>query len=215
MDLMDRKELYNQIRLYLNRHSLGETTVWTTLNIGEIASIIANVPTVGAESLIYCKDCQMHDNCTFEEFFNLNGIENPFCCVGEHRSDEQHDSANKGTIVGAQVIPPMDFVTFAEQKKRMCDAIECENCGFSISMDCDEWAFNNPRQAQEIVEKWIQENHTKTRKSVFLNLNKNAKVDYNGTPTACVEDIFGISMNCTDCDLTCDICWELPEPIEE
>ncbi|MBR6516803.1 MAG: hypothetical protein IKT40_08175 [Bacilli bacterium] len=44
LDLIDRNELYNQIRLYLNRHSLGETTPWTTLTIGEIASIIANMP---------------------------------------------------------------------------------------------------------------------------------------------------------------------------
>ena len=48
-DLIDRNELYNQIRLYLNRHSLGETAVWTTLTIGEIANIIANIPTVEVE----------------------------------------------------------------------------------------------------------------------------------------------------------------------
>lgn len=46
LDLIDRNELYNQIRLYLNRHSLGETTPWTTLTIGEIASIIADTPSV-------------------------------------------------------------------------------------------------------------------------------------------------------------------------
>ena len=49
-DLIDRNELYNQIRLYLNRHSLGETSVLqTTLTIGEIASIIADIPTVYTE----------------------------------------------------------------------------------------------------------------------------------------------------------------------
>lgn len=47
-DLIDRNELYNQIRLYLNRHSLGETTVQTTLTIGEIASIIADIPAAKA-----------------------------------------------------------------------------------------------------------------------------------------------------------------------
>ena len=49
LDLIDRNELYNQIRLYLNRHSLGETTPWTTLTIGEIASIIANIPTINGD----------------------------------------------------------------------------------------------------------------------------------------------------------------------
>lgn len=46
LDLIDRNELYNQIRLHLNRHSLGETAPWTTLTTGEIASIIANMPKV-------------------------------------------------------------------------------------------------------------------------------------------------------------------------
>lgn len=54
-DLIDRNELYNQIRLYLNRHSLGETAVWTTLTIGEIASIIANISTVEAEPVRHGK----------------------------------------------------------------------------------------------------------------------------------------------------------------
>lgn len=45
LDLIDRNELYNQIRLYLNRHSLGETAPWTTLTIGEIA----NMPTINVK----------------------------------------------------------------------------------------------------------------------------------------------------------------------
>ncbi len=61
-DLIDRKELYNQIRLYLNRHSLGETTAQTTLTIGEIASIIADIPTVdtvrhGKWEGLRCSEC--------------------------------------------------------------------------------------------------------------------------------------------------------------
>lgn len=58
-DLINRNELYNQIRLYLNQHSLGETSVLqTTLTIGEIASIIADMPTVDAESVVRCKSCE-------------------------------------------------------------------------------------------------------------------------------------------------------------
>ena len=55
LDLIDRNELYNQIRLHLNRHSLGETAPWTTLTTGEIASIIANVPTVEADPIRHGK----------------------------------------------------------------------------------------------------------------------------------------------------------------
>ena len=56
-DLIDRNELYNQIRLYLNRHSLGETTFQTSLTIGEIASIIANIPTAEVEPVRHGKWC--------------------------------------------------------------------------------------------------------------------------------------------------------------
>lgn len=45
-DLIDRQELYNQIKLYLNRSRLGETTSWETLTVGEIAGIIADIPKV-------------------------------------------------------------------------------------------------------------------------------------------------------------------------
>jgi hypothetical protein len=55
LDLIDRNELYNQIILHLNRHSLGETTPWTTLTVGEIASIIANRPLVEAEPIRHGK----------------------------------------------------------------------------------------------------------------------------------------------------------------
>ena len=58
LDLIDRNELYNQIRLYLNRQSLGETTAQTTLTIGEIASIITDMPSVDAESIVRCKGCE-------------------------------------------------------------------------------------------------------------------------------------------------------------
>ena len=61
LDLIDRNELYNQIRLYLNRHSLGETAVWTTLTIGEIASIIANIPMVEAELVRHGKWINVSD----------------------------------------------------------------------------------------------------------------------------------------------------------
>ena len=56
LDLIDRNELYNQIRLYLNRHSLGETAPWTTLTTGEIASIIVNMPAIDSTKWISVKE---------------------------------------------------------------------------------------------------------------------------------------------------------------
>ena len=69
LDLIDRNELYNQIRLYLNRHSLGETTPWTTLTIGEIASIISDIPAVEAVPMIRCEDCEYNKShiCTLNQ----------------------------------------------------------------------------------------------------------------------------------------------------
>lgn len=49
LDLIDRDELYRQIRLYLNRNVLGETRVDDTLTVGEIASIIFAIPAVNAK----------------------------------------------------------------------------------------------------------------------------------------------------------------------
>lgn len=48
-DLIDRDELYKQIRLYLNRHVLGETRADNTLTVGEIAGIISAMPAVDAK----------------------------------------------------------------------------------------------------------------------------------------------------------------------
>ena len=49
LDLIDRDELYRQIRLYLRRHTLGETRISDTLTIGEIATIIDEIPAVNTK----------------------------------------------------------------------------------------------------------------------------------------------------------------------
>lgn len=48
-DLIDRDELYKQIKLYLNCHVLGETRIDDTLTVGEIAGIIFNTPIINAK----------------------------------------------------------------------------------------------------------------------------------------------------------------------
>ena len=84
LDLIDRNELYNQIKLYLNQHSLGETVSWTTLTVGEIASIIANTPSVEIEVvrhgkwiadedsdiIFICSEC--HDYSVFKKNYCRN-----------------------------------------------------------------------------------------------------------------------------------------------
>ena len=93
LDLIDRNELYNQIRLYLNRHSLEETTVWTTLTLGEIASIIADTPFVDAVLIVRCENCDNYAPsesgkvgycCVHDEI----RIANDFCNHGRPKEDE-------------------------------------------------------------------------------------------------------------------------------
>ena len=73
LDLIDRNELYKQIRLYIGRHFLGETRVDNTLTVGEIASIIADTPFVDAVLIVRCENC---DNYAPTESGKLG-----YCCV--------------------------------------------------------------------------------------------------------------------------------------
>lgn len=45
-DLISRKELLGAIRMYLEKSNLGEITARTDLSVGEIASIISDIPSV-------------------------------------------------------------------------------------------------------------------------------------------------------------------------
>ena len=73
LDLINRNELYKQIRLYIGRHFLGETHVDNTLTIGEIASIIADTPFVDAVLIVRCENC---DNYAPTESGKVG-----YCCV--------------------------------------------------------------------------------------------------------------------------------------
>ena len=35
--------------------------------------------------IVRCKDCNLHNNCIFEETFVIARMENPFCCVGKRK----------------------------------------------------------------------------------------------------------------------------------
>ena len=93
-DLIDRNELYKQIRLYIGRHFLGETRVDNTLTIGEIAGIIADIPTVDAESIVRCEGCEYNKYhiCTRNQCpvcgHPLYVKDVDFCSYGKPKGDE-------------------------------------------------------------------------------------------------------------------------------
>ena len=110
----------------------------------------------------------------------------------------------------------MEFVEFARQRRRMCDSVtDCHDCPLYELYDqdamCLTWCANNPLKAQEIVQKWAEEHPIKTRKMEFLEKYPNAKIDDLGEPRACVEEIYGIDIDCDN--TTCTKCWN--KPIEE
>lgn len=75
-DLISRKAIYKAISDYLNRSRLGETSAQTDLRVGEIASIIHDVPTAfDKEKVIeeikeYSKTVPLYWNCNGGDLVN-------------------------------------------------------------------------------------------------------------------------------------------------
>ena len=75
-DLISRKAIYKAISDYLNRSRLGETSAQTDLRVGEIASIIHDVPTaLDKEKVIeeikeYSKTVPLYWNCNGGDLVN-------------------------------------------------------------------------------------------------------------------------------------------------
>nr|DAG62557.1 MAG TPA: hypothetical protein [Caudoviricetes sp.] len=79
----------------------------------------------------------------------------------------------------------MDFVKFAHNRNRMCNAQRgqgegCKGCPLDQIMDrksvCSVWCFQNPEKAIEAVEQWAAEHPVKTRQSEFLTMFPGADV---------------------------------------
>lgn len=114
----------------------------------------------------------------------------------------------------------MDFVKFAHDRNRMCNAQRgqgegCKSCPLDQIMDrnsvCSVWCFQNPEKAIEAVEKWAAEHPIKTRQRVFLEQYPEARLSEDGIPLICPRAISaeyrneddtcnkGSSSTCADC----------------
>lgn len=77
----------------------------------------------------------------------------------------------------------MDAVKFFKEKSRMCDSINvCSNCPLNkinntSDVNCFDKGFEE--EAVSIVEKWSTEHPIKTRKSEFLKMFPNVKLENN------------------------------------
>lgn len=86
----------------------------------------------------------------------------------------------------------MDAVKYLTELFRMCTTtLDCDSCPLGIKdrMYCKESRFDehgmnvdNLEKAVDIVEKWSEEHPIKTRKSEFLKMFPNAKMESNGFP---------------------------------
>lgn len=116
----------------------------------------------------------------------------------------------------------MEFIEFAKEHNRMCDSYEeCAYCGLyrylnkntlSITNECMFYCFEYPNVAQEIVQKWVEENPVETRKSNFLRAFPNAVLHSDGYPAICVNNVFGKKFVSDDkcCETACYSCWNTP-----
>mgnify|MGYP006928574152 CR=1 FL=1 len=100
----------------------------------------------------------------------------------------------------------MDAVEFFKQRARMCGSFDnCCECGLyrrnpGNSALCEDYCFEEPEKAVQVVEKWAAEHPVKTRLSEYRRLFPNANMDE--YPLGCVK-AYNMGVNCEnfkDCE---------------
>lgn len=92
--------------------------------------------------------------------------------------------------------------------KRLCSFyIGCIDCPIKSEYTCSVPRF--PDNADEIVDKWVQEHPIKTYVMDFFEKFPNAALDSYGAPRACVNAIYGLG-DCSKSEISgiiCRDCW--------
>lgn len=107
----------------------------------------------------------------------------------------------------------MNAVDYLKEKERMCNALVC-NCPMSKRNNgkgllCESFEKDYPEQAVGIVSKWAKENPPKTYLSVLLERLPNMRIEHDGTPDFCPDDVFKIKLKPSICDsIACIDCWK-------
>jgi len=88
--------------------------------------------------------------------------------------------------------------------KRMCEAHKfCTDCPLKTDTWCIPCAL--PDNADEIVDKWVQEHPVKTYAMDFFEKFPNAPRDRDGAPKTCWKHVYGDGKYCSSD--ACTECW--------
>lgn len=105
----------------------------------------------------------------------------------------------------------MDALEFCKTKKRMCETyVACKNCPLLCTMgDCllGTTDLRLDKKIIDVVEKWGEEHHVKTRQGEFLRMFPNAKVNEDGILAICPKAIdVTLDFRCNEVAYLCDDC---------
>lgn len=104
--------------------------------------------------------------------------------------------------------------TIYDMSKRMCDCTNCKDCPVKKVtkqacliglIRCFE--MEKAAEQLEVLYEWAKEHPVKTYKDVFLEKLPNARLDKDGRPVSCRNEVFGIVKCCT---ADCKDCWNEP-----
>lgn len=88
--------------------------------------------------------------------------------------------------------------------KRMCkEYVNCIGCPIKSGKFCGIHRF--PDNADEIVDKWVEERKQKTYLADFKKKFPKARINSNGTPGMCVHFMYGDDT--CECCRDCNKCW--------
>lgn len=94
--------------------------------------------------------------------------------------------------------------------KHSCDGVPCSDCPM---LDASRKCIDGTKESVDIVEKWSKEHPVKTIMDDFLEKYPKVKMDKDGTPVVCAEDL-GYKINCFDNRRDCIKCWDTPMEVE-
>lgn len=83
-EYIERQELINQIRLMVNRSSVGETSL-NDISAKTICSLILEAPTADVVEVVRCRDCEDYNGHRYCEYNAVPVLDDDFCSYGRRK----------------------------------------------------------------------------------------------------------------------------------